>query len=153
MATNNATLPTPAEILNKFYKAETAYMAVQPEERDFASGMGVTLSPDVIIYQSPDLPYSQSEYHGHEGFQKWGTEMAGLFSKLVVAEPKVYEREGADEVLVLSTLELTSRDTGEDINSPLCQVIGVDREKGVITFIRPFYWDVEGLKKSIGKLI
>lgn len=151
MATTNANLPTPVEILNKFYKAETIYMASPPEDRDFASGMGVTLAPDVIIYQSPDLPYSHTEYHGHEGFQQWGAEMAGFFSKLVVAEPKVYERDGADEVLVVSTLELTSRDTGKDINLPLCQVIGVDREKGVITFIRPFYWNVEGLKKAIGK--
>ena len=151
MASNNASLPTPADILDKFYKAESIYMAAPPEKRDFAAGMGAVLSKDVVIHQSPDLPYSQSEYRGHDGFQKWGTEMASLFSKLVVADPKVYEREGADEVLVLSRLELTSRHTGKDIEFPLCQVVGVDREKGVLTSIRPFYWDVEGLKKAIEK--
>lgn len=77
--------------------------------------------------------------------------MASLFSKLIVAEPKVYEREGADEVVVISRLELTSRDTGKDIELPLAQVMGVDRKVGVITSMRPFYWDVDGLKKAIGK--
>ena len=151
MASNGTNLPTAAEILDRFYKAETIYMAAPPEKRDFASGMGATLSKDLILYQSPDLPYSESVYHGHDGFQKWSSEMASLFSKLVVAEPKVYEREGADEVIVISRLELTSRDTGRDIELPLAQVMGVDRKAGVITSMRPFYWDVDGLKKAIGK--
>jgi hypothetical protein len=151
MATKDANLPTPAEILDRFYKAESIYMAAPPEKRDFASGMGPTLSPDVVIHQSPDLPYSESVYRGHDGFQKWGQEMGALFSKLVVAEPKVYEREGADEVVVVSRLELTSRDTGKDIEFPLVQVVGVDRKAGVLTSIRPFYWDVAGLKTAIGK--
>lgn len=144
-------LPTPAEILDKFYKAETIYMAVPPEKRDFANGTGTTLSPDVIIHQSPDLPYSQSEYRGHEGFQQWGQEMAGLFSKLIVADARVFEREGTNEVLVSSRLELTSRDTGKDITLPMVQIVGVDYSKGWITSIRPFHWDVEGLKRDIVK--
>ena len=68
-----------------------------------------------------------------------------------MTDPKVYEREGADEVVVVSRLELTSRDTGKGIELPLAQIVVVGRKAGVITSMRPFYWDVEGLKKAIGK--
>lgn len=151
MANNNTTLPTPAWILNRFYEAETIYMATAPEQRDFASGMGTVLSPDLVVYQSPDLMFSSSEYHGHEGFLKWAEEMAGFFSGLVVAEPKVYEREGSDEVLVHSRLELVTREGGKEWKRPLCQVVTVDREKAWITSIRPFYWDVASLREVLGK--
>ena len=132
-------------------KAESVYMAASPEDRDFENGMGPTLSKDLVLFQSPDLPYSESVYRGHDGFQQWAQEMAALFSKLIVAEAKVYEREGADEVLVHSRLQLISRDTGEEFERPMVQVMNVDRKAGVITVIQPFYWDVEGLKKKLGK--
>ena len=150
MASNGA-LPTAAEILARFYQAETIYMAAPPEERDFASGMGRTLSPDLRLYQSPDLMFSSSEYHGHEGFQKWSKEMAGFFSHLVVADPQVFEKDGANDVVVVSRLELKTREGGKEWAAPLTQVVGVDREKGVITSIRPFYWNVAGLKKLLGQ--
>ena len=149
MTSNNTSLPTPAEILAQFYEAETKYMAASPEDRDFASGMGRVLSPNLRLYQSPDLPYSQSEYHGHEGFQVWSEEMANLFSGLVVSDPNVFELEGSDEVVVSSTLKLKTKEGGRSWEAPLLQIMGVDRKEGVITSIRPFYWDVEGLKKIV----
>ena len=151
MASDATTLPSPAEILDRFYKAETIYMASPPEQRDLASGMGAVLSPELVVYQSPDLMFSSSEYHGHDGFLKWCEEMAGFFNGLVVADPKVYERQGSDEVLVHSTLELVTREGGREWKRPLCQVVKVDREKGWITSIRPFYWDVAGLREVLGK--
>lgn len=146
-----AGLPTAAEILKKFYDAETVYMAAAPADRDFAGGMGKVLSPKVEIHQSPDLPYSQSLYEGHEGFIKWGEEMAGFFDKLEVTDPKIFEREGADDVVVSSVLKLRTRDGGKDWEAPLLQIIGVDREKGCILFIKPFYWNVGGLNVVVGK--
>jgi ketosteroid isomerase-like protein len=145
--------PTPAEILDCFYKEETKYMAAPPDQRDFAGGMGTVLSPNVKIFQSPDLPYSQSIYEGHDGFQKWGEEMAALFDSLVVSNPRVFEGAGAEasEVVVASTLKLRVRKTGEKWEAPLLQIIGVDRLEGQITSIRPFYWDVKGLNAAVGK--
>ena len=148
---SNISLPTPAEILNSFYEAETTYMSLPPSSRDFASGMGRVLSPNLTLHQSPDLMFSQSTYQGREGFQAWAEEMAGFFSNLVVAEPKVYEREGADEVLVHGRLELVTRDGGKEWKAPMCQVVRVDRSKGWIEEIRPFYWDVRGLREVLGK--
>ncbi len=149
--TTMASLPTAAEILKRFYDAESVYMAAPSGERDFAGGMGKVLSPKVEIHQSPDLPYSQSLYEGHEGFIKWSEEMAGFFDKLEVTDPQVFEREGADEVVVSSVLKLRTRNGGKEWEAPLLQTIGVDREKGWLLFIRPFYWNVGGLKEVVGK--
>ena len=114
-------LPTAAEILTKFYEAEAKYMSASPEQRDFEGGMGKTLSPNLVVYQSPDLPYSQSKYEGHEGFQKWAEEMTVLFSSLAVDDPKFFEREGADDVVVTSQLKLKARATGEMLENPMVQ--------------------------------
>ena len=56
------TLPTAAEILDRFYAAERIYMSASPEERDF-SGMAATLAKDLKLSQSPDLPWG-GEYEG-----------------------------------------------------------------------------------------
>ena len=142
--------PTAAQILARFYEAETIYMAASPSERDFAGGMGKTLSPSLDLYQSPDLPWG-GVYKGHEGFQQWSETMASYFSSLVVAEPKVFESEGGSEVVVVSTLRLKTKRDGRDWAAPLTQTVKVDREKGWITEIRPFYWDVAGLNRLLGR--
>ena len=144
-------LPTAAEILNRFYAAETTYMSAPPSERDFAGGMGQHLSQELTLLQSPDLPYSKSLYKGHAGFQQWSEEMAGLFDSLVVHEPKVFERDGDDEVVVSSTLKLGTREGGRKWEAPMVQIMRVDREKGVIVMIQPIYWDVAGLNRVVGK--
>ena len=147
---SNSALPTAADILKRFYDAETVYMSQKPEQRDFASTWGQTISPDVQLHQSPDLPYG-GVYHGHDGFLKWSEQMSSYFSSLDVVEPKVFEREGADEVVVLSTFKLKVRSNGEDWIAPLAQAVKVDREKGWITEMRPFYWNVKGLNEIVGK--
>ncbi len=147
---SNSSLPTAAEILNRFYEAEKVYMSTPASEQDFDSTMGRTLSPNVELYQSTDLPYG-GVYHGHSGFQKWSEEMSSYFSNLIVDEPRVFEQEGADEVVVLSTLKLKTRATGKDWVAPLAQAVKVDRQKGYITVMRPFYWDVKGLNEVLGK--
>ena len=77
--------------------------------------------------------------------------MAGHFEVLDVMEPKVFESAGSDEVVVRSTLKLVNRGGGWEWIAPLMQIVTVDREKGIITESRPFYWDVAGLRKVPGK--
>lgn len=139
-------LPTAADILNRFYEAERIYMTQPLSTRDF-SGMAACLSPEVKLHQSPDLPYG-GVYHGREGWLACFKAMGEAYSALDVVEPRVLE--GEDEVVVLSTLKLTGRKTGREWVQPLCQHVMVDREKGVITDMRPWYWDVAGLKEVIG---
>lgn len=123
-------------------------MAAPPEERDF-SGMAATLSKEVKLKQSSGLPYA-GEYEGPEGFQKWSQQMAHYFDKLHLKNPQIFESEGSNRIVSLSYLHLRVRKTGEELKYPLCQVMTVDLEAGVIKSIMPFYWDIYALNKAIG---
>ncbi|KAK4508591.1 hypothetical protein PRZ48_002330 [Zasmidium cellare] len=159
-------LPTPAEILAKvqqgasidipypltdrqFYEAETIYMAAAPSERDI-TGMASCLSEDFQLHQSPDLPYG-GIYKGRSGFKDWSDDMASYFDRLEVVDPQVFEKSGSDSVVVSSTLKLRVRKNGVELVGPLLQAMKVDREKGLLTEIRPFYWDVKGLNEALQK--
>ncbi|KAL6915672.1 hypothetical protein FSST1_007167 [Fusarium sambucinum] len=144
----SSTKHTARSILDAFYDAERIYMAAPPKERDF-SGMAATLSPEVKLRQTSGLPYA-GDYVGPEGFQKWAVDMASYFDKLDVQNPEVFEREGSNRIISLSYLYLRVRKTGEELKYPLCQVMTMDLEAGVIKSIQPFYWDVHALNKAIG---
>jgi hypothetical protein len=144
----SSTIHTARSILDAFYDAERIYMASSPEERDFSS-MAATLSKEVKLRQTSGLPYA-GDYVGPEGFQKWAQDMANYFDKVDVQKPEVFEREGSNRIISLSYLYLRVRNTGEELKYPLCQVMTVDLEAGVIKSIMPFYWDVYALNKAIG---
>ncbi|KAL9067324.1 MAG: hypothetical protein Q9157_006837 [Trypethelium eluteriae] len=127
MSTN--VLPTAADILNRFYEAERIYMSAPLTEGDF-SGMAATLASDVKLIHSP-------------GFRKWAEEMSRYFDIVDVQNPQVLEN--GDLVVVVSNLKLRVRESQQEWENPFTQVIKVDRQKGVITEIRPFYWDLKGL--------
>ncbi|KAF2171962.1 hypothetical protein M409DRAFT_18193 [Zasmidium cellare ATCC 36951] len=146
---SSKSLPTPAQVLAKFYEAETIYMAAAPKERDIA-GMASCLSEDFRLYQSPDLPYGGT-YEGRSGFKKWSDDMASYFDRLEVIDPQVFEKSGSDSVVVSSTLKLRVRKNGVELVGPLLQAMKVDREKGLLTEIRPFYWNVKGLNEAVQK--
>lgn len=59
--------------------------------------MLATLSPNLKVYQSPDLPWG-GEYVGHDGFAAWGAIMTSYFSSLEVLEPRMFERAEGNEV-------------------------------------------------------
>jgi hypothetical protein len=140
-------LPTPKEILARFYAAEAIFMAAPDDARD-PTDMLATLSPTIRVHQSPDLPWG-GEYVGHEGFAAWGAIVTSYFKSLRVMEPKVFERAEGDEVVVLSTLRLETK-AGEVWAREMVQIVRVDRDKGVIVEITPFQWDVRGLRELLG---
>jgi hypothetical protein len=140
-------LPTPKQILDRFYAAEAIFMAAPDAKRD-PTDMLSTLSPKIKVHQSPDLPWG-GEWVGHEGFAAWGATMTSYLRSLEVLEPRVFEQAHGDEVMVFSTLRLETK-KGEVWEKPLTQIVKVDRDEGVIVQITPFYWDVQGLKKLLG---
>lgn len=139
---------TPRSILESFYAAERAYMSAPPDKRDF-SGIAATISPDYRLEQTSALPYA-GVYYGPAGLEKWGRQMADYFSVVDVQNAEIFERQGSSRIVVVSNLHLEVRKTGENLDFPFCQVVTVDVEKGVMTEMRPFYWDVQALNNAVG---
>ncbi|KAJ0420235.1 hypothetical protein BJY00DRAFT_313171 [Aspergillus carlsbadensis] len=139
---------TPRSILETFYAAERIYMSAPPSTRDF-SPLAATVSPTFHLEQTSALPYAGT-YTGPEGFQDWATRMADYFDTVDVQDPEIFEREGSNKVVVLSNVLFRVRATGEELVFPFAQAITVDLEMGVMTEIRPFYWDVAAVNRALG---
>lgn len=74
--------------------------------------------------------------------------MASYFDQL---EAQLFERAAAGDTIIVQVLvKARVRKTGKPIETPMLQVVKVDREKEVITEIRPCCWDVGGLNKALG---
>lgn len=139
---------TPLSILQSFYDAERIYMSAPETTRDF-SGMAKTISPDMKLYQTPALPYGGT-YISPDGFQDWSRKMVSHFSAIDVQDPEVFEKEGSDKIVVVSSVRFVARNSGEELRHPLAQIVRVDLEKGVMTEMRLMYWDVAGVNQALG---
>ncbi|WP_410605810.1 nuclear transport factor 2 family protein [Amycolatopsis sp. lyj-90] len=129
---------TPIEVLEAFYAAERVYMAAGGASAGASfDEMGATLSPDVRLHQSPDLPWG-GEWEGYEGFRGWSIEMSRHFDIVDVQNATFLE--SGDQVVILCDLRTRSRTTGESLTAPMVQVVTV--QDGRITEFRPFYWHV-----------
>ena len=129
---------TPRATVERFYKAEAEYMqSAQHGERADFSRMRETLSPDVTLHQSPDLPFG-GDFQGHEGYERWAVSMSKIFNQLEVTEQEFFEN--GDTVVVVCRFRTRSRRTGETQDYPMVQVVRV--KDGRIVEFRPFYWNV-----------
>ena len=53
--------PSPRDVIERFYAAEAAYMNAGGGDAGASfAGMAATLDPDVVLHQSPDLPWAAS---------------------------------------------------------------------------------------------
>ena len=129
---------SPERVLQQFYQAEARYMNAQGNngQADF-SEIRDTLSPDVVLHQSPDLPFGGG-YHGYDGYERWAVLMSSIFDQLEVSEQDFFENE--DTVVVVCRFRTRSRRNGSVQNFPMVQVVRVQGEK--IVEFRPFYWNV-----------
>lgn len=130
--------PSAREVLEAFYAAERVYMAAGGAHAGASfDGMGATLDPNVVLHQSPDLPWG-GDWNGYEGFKGWSIEMSRHFDVVDVQDATFFEN--GDQVIVLCRLVTHSIATGETLDLPMAQVITV--QEGRITEFRPFYWNV-----------
>ncbi|CAD6564551.1 MAG: hypothetical protein CYPHOPRED_004063 [Cyphobasidiales sp. Tagirdzhanova-0007] len=135
---------TATSILDKFYAAEREFAAGKTD----GSEMLQSLSEDFKGYQSEDLPYG-GVYEGKKMFMTMG----GLFSQVDAKPDKILVQE--DMVVFVGNVHFTVRKTQEQSSLAMTQVIKVDLEKGLITEMRPFYWNVGGfnaLLKAAGAI-
>ena len=136
-ATQSISMPdrsTPKQILQRFYEAERRYM--QADGASFEE-FAATLAPDVVLHQSPDLPWG-GEYVGPQRYEEWARAMNAVFDQVDMQEVEFFEQD--DKVVVVGRLVTRIRATGETMDEPMTQVITV--KDGKITDFRPFYWNV-----------
>ena len=129
---------SPKDVLADFYDAERHYMQVGGS-RGGASfdAMAATLAADVVLHQSPDLPFG-GEYVGHQRYQAWADAMSAIFDRVDAREPEFFEK--GDTIVIVCTLATRVRATGREMKQPMVQIVTV--KNGLITEFRPFYWNV-----------
>ena len=133
MNTDSPFNDTPRRVLERFFEAERRYMQESGSFAEFAA----TLADDVVLHQSPDLPWG-GLYVGPKRYEEWARAMNAVFDRVDMQEVEFYEKE--DKVVVVGRLVTRIRATGETMNEPMTQVITV--KDGKITDFRPFYWNV-----------
>ncbi len=133
--------------LKRFYAAEAAYMKAGGAGRGASfDAIAATLHPDVVLYQSPDLPWG-GEFHGHKGYADWARQMSDAFDQLAIQDEQLFASAGT--VVSISRLVTRSRVNGTVLNAPMAQVIKV-RDGRIIEF-RPFYWNVPDYQAAVKK--
>ena len=128
-----ATHDTPRRVLERFFEAERRYMQEGGSFAEFAA----TLANDVVLHQSPDLPWG-GEYVGPKRYEEWARAMSAVFDRVDMQNPRFFEQ--GDTVVIVGTLATRIRATGETMELPMTQVVTV--KDGKITDLRPFYWNV-----------
>ena len=135
----------PIAVLGRFYAAEADYMNAGGAEAgaDFAA-MAATLDPEVVLHQSPDLPWG-GEFHGHAGYEDWARQMSAAFDRLEVEEQRFFT--DGDTVIVTCRLVTRARATGEVLDFPMAQVVRTRGDR--IVEFRPFYWNVPAYRAAV----
>ena len=134
------------ELVARFYGAESAYLAAEPGQGDFAP-MASTLHRECVMIQPDSLPYS-GEWRGHAGYQAWMEAFARTWRSLAVTDSRLYQ---ADPITVFSrsTVVATARINSRRISYPLLQMIAI--RDGQIQRVEPFYWDTHQVLAALGE--
>lgn len=137
----------PEAVISRFYAAEAEYMDAGGAAggADF-SAMAATLDPEVVLHQSPDLPWG-GEFHGHAGYEEWAKAMSAAFDRLEVKDQQTFSE--GDTVVITCRLVTCSRANGETLEMPMTQVVRVRGER--IVEFRPFYWNVPAYRAAVAE--
>ena len=137
---------SPRDVIRRFYAAEAAYMNAGGAEAGASfAGLAATLDPDVVLHQSPDLPWGGT-FHGHAGYEDWARQMSRAFGGLDVRDTRFFA--DGDTVVVTCRLVTRSRASGETLDLPMAQVVRVRGDR--IVEFRPFYWNVPAYRDTVG---
>ena len=132
--------------LKRFYAAEGAYM--KPGGGGDFGALAATLHPEVVLHQSPDLPWG-GEFHGHAGYEDWARQMSAAFDELEVKDLQLFAH--GDTVVAACRLVTRSRATGAVVDAPMTQVVTV-RDELIVDF-RPFYWNVPSYGAAVATAV
>ena len=124
---------SPRQVLERFFEAERRYM----QEGGSFEELRATLADDVVLHQSPDLPWG-GEYIGPARYEEWARAMSAVFDQVDMREPEFFEQD--DQVVVVGRLVTRVRASGDTMELPMAQIVTI--KNGEITDFRPFYWNV-----------
>ena len=137
---------SPRDVIERFYAAEAAYMNAGGGDAGASfADMADTLDPDVVLHQSPDLPWG-GEFRGHAGYEDWARQMSQAFDRLEVKDTRFLT--DSDTVVITCRLVTRARGSGETLDLPMTQVVRVRAER--IVEFRPFYWNVPAYRDTVG---
>ncbi|MFI6580885.1 nuclear transport factor 2 family protein [Embleya sp. NPDC050493] len=142
--------PTPAPeraalaVLETFFAAEAAYIAGGGRGKASFEALAACLAPDVVMYQSPGLPYGGPRY-GPSGIEDFMAAMSEAWREMEFLEQR-FAVDG-ESVAILNRGLLTARATGRVLDTWVMQMITV--RDGLITEIRPFYWDTKAVDAAL----
>ena len=143
---STASPPSPRDVIERFYAAEAAYMNAGGGDAGASfADMAATLDPDVMLHQSPDLPWG-GEFRGHAGYEEWAKQMSRAFDRLEVKDNRFFT--DSDTVIITCRLVTRSRAAGKTLDLPMTQVVRV--RSGRIAEFRPFYWNVPAYRETVG---
>ncbi len=138
--------PSPRQVIERFYAAEAVYMNAGGADAGASfAAMAATLDPDVVLHQSPDLPWG-GEFRGHAGYEDWARQMSRAFDRLSVEDARFFT--DGDTVVITCRLVTRSRGSGETLDLPMAQVVRVRGDR--IVEFRPFYWNVPAYRDTVG---
>ena len=133
--------------MERFYAAEATYMNAGGADAGASFvAIAATLDPDVVLYQSPDLPWG-GEFRGHRGYEEWAAQMSRAFDRLEVKDSRFFTE--SDTVVITCRLVTRSRASGETLDLPMAQVVRVRGDR--IVEFRPFYWNVPAYRETVGR--
>ena len=138
-------MSNPIEVIGRFYSAEADYMNAggAAAGADFTA-MAATLASDVVLHQSPDLPWG-GDFHGHAGYEDWARQMSAAFDQLEVRDRRFFVE--GDTVVITCRLVTRSRATGMMLDLPMVQVVRTSGDR--IVEFRPFYWNVPAYRAAV----
>ena len=141
----DASPSSPRAVIKRFYAAEAAYMDAGGGDAGASfADMAATLDPDVVLHQSPDLPWG-GEFHGHAGYEDWARQMSRSFDRLAVEETRFFT--DGDTAVIICRLVTRARQSGETLDLPMIQLVRV-RDDRIVEF-RPYYWNVPAYRETV----
>ncbi|RSO44120.1 ketosteroid isomerase [Streptomyces sp. WAC 06725] len=133
-------------VLERFYEAERAYVAAGGPGRADFSALAACLAPDVVLHQSPGLPYAGA-WRGPAGMERFMAVMGRLWRSMQFLEQR--QLVDGEEVVVTSRVRFTARATGRVLTTTIVQLMTV--RDGRIREVRPFYWDPAAVAETCGQ--
>jgi uncharacterized protein len=109
------------------------------------AGMMAHLAPNVVVHEANGLPYG-GVYHGHAGMGALFQKLVGILDNFRVV-PEDFFVSGSVVVAKIRVLG-RARATGQTIDMPVLEMWTLDN--GLVTEIRPFYWDTAEFQKAAG---